>query len=52
MNENDPNGTEFILPIICSNCGHQLDLSMAFELQDPKKEITNTNENIIEETEA
>lgn len=44
---NDPNNTELVLPIICPNCAHSIDLSMIFALLPPKeKEI------IIQENET
>lgn len=45
----DPGNTEFVLPIVCPNCKHELDLSMAFALLPPKVVTTGETEDVTEE---
>lgn len=56
-NMNDPKETSettFVLPIVCTHCGEEIELSMDFALLAPKKEeIINTKkDDHIEITEA
>lgn len=49
----DTSETTFVLPIICTHCGKEVELSMDFALLAPKDEITNTKQDDnIEITEA
>ena len=39
MTDQEENGnTELVLPIICPNCKHEIDLGMVFSLLPPKEE--------------
>lgn len=35
--EEESGGTNLVLPIVCSNCGKENNLSVAFELMPPEK---------------
>lgn len=48
----DPGNTEFVLPIICPNCKHEINLAMLFSLLAPKKEEPKKDHDIAQEDSA